>query len=171
MRVSEKGTTLVETIIALSIAVVIIGGITSLVITSLNNANYTKVQDQAESLAQEGIETVRQMANSNYSTFSNNYNQTYYCMAPDLKLVPDTNCNQTKYRIKNVYIREVDISQSSDCAQSSVSPTPTPPPGSANIRVIVKVSWTDSKCKTPFCHKISYSSCLVDNDTINSLGI
>ena len=87
MRTSEAGTTLVETIVALSIAVVIIGGITSLVITSLGNATYTKVQDQAESLAQEGIETVRQKANSNYSFFVSTYNKTNYCMGPDLSLI------------------------------------------------------------------------------------
>jgi len=157
MRTSEAGTTLVETIVALSIAVVIIGGITSLVITSLGNATYTKVQDQAESLAQEGIETVRQKANSNYSFFVSTYNKTNYCMGPDLSLIERAfDCNN--YKVKTIYTREVTLTQGGDCGES-------------NTKASVKVFWTDSRCRSVNCHKVALESCLVDNSTILSPGI
>ena len=157
MRTNERGTTLVETIVALSIAVIIIGGITSLVITSLNNATYTKIQDQAESLAQEGIETVRQKANSNYSFFVSTYNKTNYCMGPDILLIEKAfDCNN--YKVKTIYTREVILAQGADC-------------GEDNTKASVRVFWTDSKCRVSNCHKVALDSCLVDNSTITSPGI
>ena len=56
---SEKGQTLMELIVVISVSVIIIGALVFATIASLRNAQFSKNQAQATKLAQEGIELVR----------------------------------------------------------------------------------------------------------------
>ena len=55
----EKGQTLLEVLVALSVIVFIIAAITTAVIVSLSSAQYAKNQKTATSLAQEGLDVIR----------------------------------------------------------------------------------------------------------------
>lgn len=56
---NEKGQTLLELIVVISVSVIIIGALVFATIASLRNAQFSKNQSQATKLAQEGIEKVR----------------------------------------------------------------------------------------------------------------
>lgn len=56
---SEKGQTLLELIVVISVSVIIIGALVFATIASLRNAQFSKNQSLATKLAQEGIERVR----------------------------------------------------------------------------------------------------------------
>ncbi|MBI2195691.1 MAG: hypothetical protein HYU48_01445 [Candidatus Levybacteria bacterium] len=68
---SQKGQTLIEALIGLAVAVAIISAIVIAVISSLSNAQLTKNQNQANHYAQEGMEIVRQIRNSSWTSFTN----------------------------------------------------------------------------------------------------
>lgn len=56
---SEKGQTLIELIVVISVAAIVVGALVFAIIASLRNAQFSKNQSQATKLAQEGIEKVR----------------------------------------------------------------------------------------------------------------
>jgi len=56
---SEKGQTLLELIVVITVIVFVVGALTFATIASLRNANFAQNQAQATKLAQEGIELVR----------------------------------------------------------------------------------------------------------------
>lgn len=59
MSVSEKGQTLVEVLIALTVGIIVIGALAITTIVSLRNSQFSQNQLQATQLAQEGIDLVR----------------------------------------------------------------------------------------------------------------
>ncbi|MBI2032561.1 MAG: hypothetical protein HYT09_02850 [Candidatus Levybacteria bacterium] len=170
MRSREKGTSLIEALVALSIAVVIISGITAVVITSLNNTTYTKFQNQATSFSQEGLEIVRQLAGSDYTSFENTYAQTNYCLGESGILVNKADvgtCANESVLVGKYFLREVTIDlRNASCIQG---PTPVGEADRDYARVIVTVSWSDSKCTEDiYCHKIDSRSCIVDSSAVPS---
>jgi hypothetical protein len=56
---TDKGQTLLEVIIAITVGIIVIGALTFATISSLRNADFAQKQSQATKLAQEGIEKVR----------------------------------------------------------------------------------------------------------------
>lgn len=56
---NNKGQTLMELIVVISVSIIVIGGLVFAIISSLRNAQFSKNQSQATKLAQEGIERVR----------------------------------------------------------------------------------------------------------------
>lgn len=56
---SEKGQTLMELVVVISVMVVVVGALTFATIASIRNASFAQNQLQATKLAQEGIERVR----------------------------------------------------------------------------------------------------------------
>lgn len=56
---SEKGQTLLELVVVISVVVVVVGALTFAIIASIRNASFAQNQLQATKLAQEGIERVR----------------------------------------------------------------------------------------------------------------
>lgn len=140
-----RGDTLIEVLIALTIAVLVVSAITVLGITSLNNAKFVTTQDQATKYTQEGLEIVRKIRNSNYVAYAS-YSGVY-CLAKNALSLVGGPC--TTANIDNIYIRSVEIQQNViDCGTNLAYTT-------------VTVSWTDGKCETgTFCHSTKLSSCL-----------
>jgi len=139
-----KGQTLIEVLVALAIAVVVVTSITILSITSLNNAQFVRDQEQATKYAQEGIEVMRALRNSNYAGFAA-YNNTY-CLGAGRQTLgsPAGDCTPTK--IDNKFVRSVQIQQDG-CGTSLSS-------------VVVTVAWNDGKCAgSSLCHSSNNSSC------------
>lgn len=141
----EKGQVLIEVLIALGIAVIIIGATTGSIISSLRNAEYAKRQDLAGQYAQEANETLRRLSRSDWPSFSTRNGA--YCLDTSQEL-------QLKVGecplIDDTFKRTITISANSlEC--------------SGNSKTEIIVSWTDDKCgSSPFCHDVSVTSCFAN---------
>lgn len=165
MKITDKkqqGQTMIEATVALGTSLVLIGAMTVIVTTALSNVIFSKEKSIATRYAQEGIEIVRQMRNSNYPGFSAlNGN---YCMAKNCTAISFTagGCgprvdDQCDVNLDS-YIREVVVDEDVECNRIG--------PGGAK-RVSVRVSWTDSKCTgATYCHNSEISSCFSDSHVV-----
>ncbi len=160
----QNGQTLIEALVALGAAVLVLSAITVAVVSALNNVQYTKNQNLATQYGQQGIEIMRQISQSSWASFSG-YNAGRYCFAKgDTFPCPlgsstgsclgtTTSCGQNY----GIFVREVDIAQSSQISCSN-----------ASIGVTVIVSWSDSKCTdpaSPYCHNVILNSCLSNHNS------
>lgn len=150
----QQGQTLIEAVVALGAAVLVLSAIAVAVISALNNVQFTKNQNQATQYAQEAIEVMRQISQSNWGYFSLQNNK--YCLddgSSVLKPIPVNGCGQNI----GIFVREVHIAQGSQASCLS---------GSIGITVIV--SWSDSKCTNPdepYCHMVKLNSCLSNHNS------
>ncbi len=138
-----KGQTLIEVLVALGLIGVIATVLSTVVLTSLGNARFSKDQSLATQYAQEGLEIIRLLRDKNYTVFRNISNGTY-CLAKDAEdLSPD--CQTAN--VDN-FLRRVTVVQAG-CAVSVA-------------RVSVIVSWQDSKCASgnPYCRNSNLETCL-----------
>ena len=157
LRTKERGQTLIEVLVALATGVAVISAMAVTVITSLNNVEFTKNQNQATQYSREGIEIVRRLARSNWATFAN-YRSTFYCLSQGgavLTTMTGNNCGQNA----GIFMRQINIEQNSPSCQS-------------NAKISSIVSWSDSKCESskPFCHEVRLDSCIADINTIQGLS-
>ncbi len=140
---TPAGQTVIELLVALSAAVIIITGVTVTVISTLSNAQYSKNEVLATKYSQEGLEIVRQIRDSDYSTFSR-LNGTF-CLIKGATSLSAGTC--TSPNVDN-FIRSVQIQQNAGCSANGA-------------KVIVTASWTDGKCQPGiFCNKVQQDSCL-----------
>lgn len=138
-----KGETLIEVLIALTIAVVIITAIAILGVSALNDAQFIKAQNQSTKYAQEGMEVVRRIRNNDYANFQT-YTDTYCLAKGSTTLGPAC----TTRNVDNIFNRTVTILQDG-C-------------GTDLTRVTVAVAWRDGKCTgstTNYCHSSDLTSC------------
>src|SRR3989338_6084252 len=77
----QSGQTLLEALVALATAVVIISAMTVTVLSSLNNAQFSKNQNQATLYAQQGIEFLKNQAQYNWNLIAGY--SLYNCMSAD----------------------------------------------------------------------------------------
>lgn len=147
----ESGQTLIEVIAALSAAVVIVSASAVAVINALKNAQFSNNQNLATRHAQEGIEVMRDLRNSNYAAFSLLQSDTY-CLrggAASPSAATEFGCGQNV----GIFVREVDIEKNASSCGGNLT------------KVSTYVSWSDSKCtdKTEiFCHLVALDTCLSD---------
>lgn len=59
MKLSSKGQTLIEVMVVITVGLLIVGGLTFAIVSSLRNAQLAKNQAQGTKLAQEGVEKAR----------------------------------------------------------------------------------------------------------------
>ncbi|SRR5260221_644933 len=154
----KNGQTLIEVLVGLASAVVILSAITLATVTALNNTEFSQNQNLATSYVQQGMEIVRNMRDTNFSTF--NALSDHYCLAssctaltagvgPCGSSLTQAACGQN---VSN-FVREVEIEKASSTCQG------------VNTKVTVTVSWFDTKCRSstaPFCHSVSSSTCFSD---------
>lgn len=163
---NNSGQTLIEALIALSIIVVIMSGTTVAVISSLNNAGTVKDQSQANKVAQQGMEYIRdQIVNNNMFTTYSTYNNarcmdTNYGMAVQVYTAsnPEAYCSDVQFLVDGKFMRTVSF-WTSRCAYD--------PSGVANftdgIKVTVRTYWKDSKCgNNKYCHNQELISCFIN---------
>lgn len=145
MHTLQKGETLLEALVALGLVAIVITAIANVVTVSLSNAQYNENQTLATKYAQQGLESVRQIRNTNYAAFRN-YNGRYCFGKGQTTLgTPQTSCTTAN---ADSFIRSVEINRNPGCAQN-VS------------RVTVHVAFRDGKCTTgTYCHVQSHSTCL-----------
>ncbi len=180
----QRGQTLLEVLLALSVVVLIIGAITVVVVNSLNNATFTKNQNLATQYAQEGIEYMRRKRDSSWSDFFAINDTTHWCLPKlpaNLEVRSGSNNNvgdcEVEGDIKGEgyhFVRsiEIDHSDSSDCPDNKPTPTPppVPPPQVHGSEVTATVLWSDGKCPVgdPYCHEVRLVTCFyrIDHKTI-----
>lgn len=152
-----RGQTLIEIMLAFSVAMLVLSAVVVGISTSLSNTQFSKNQNLANSYAQEAMAVVKQIKDSSWSNFTSNYLDNTYCLdqgATDITIhVPQDNC------IKNVgiFTREVQLNH-------NLPPESLECPN--NSKVTVTVSWADSKCPTGDirCHKVELVSCFSNLD-------
>jgi Tfp pilus assembly protein PilV len=174
-----KGQTIIEVIVALTTAVVIVSAITIAVITALRNAEYSSAQNTATRYAQEGVEFLRFMRDSNFPQFKQlaEANVNYYCLAKGattLSIPPPgelstQQCTNSSVVIDDIYSRKIEFASNDAYCNPLQPPTAIPPatpiPTIANTskKITVTVSWTDGKCpNSSRCHSAKMVSCLSD---------
>lgn len=141
-----------EVLVALAVAVIVITAITLLSITSLSNTQTSKNQEQATKYAQEGMELMRKIRNSNYTAFGT-YSGTY-CLAKGQSTMGAQMGSCTTPNVDNRFIRSVQVQQNAGC-------------GVNLARVVLIVSWNDTKCGTgSYCRKSELVSCF---STVNPI--
>ncbi len=138
----ESGQTIIEVLVALSIGVVVIAAISTSVINSLSNAQFSKNQNSATQYAQQGVELARQIKSSNYTNFSSLSGN--YCLAKGQTAIDSSNAEASSCGQNfDQFTRDVAVEQNScDCGSSIAS-------GRNVTKVTVSVGWSDSKCSAP----------------------
>ena len=97
----QKGQTLIEMIVVISVGVLVVGGLVFATISSLRNANYAKNQVQVTKLAQEGLERVRSIRNQDGSVNFSHGSGLTTTKFSDLYGVKMTNtCDPCKFKLK-----------------------------------------------------------------------
>ena len=169
MKLNEKGQSLVEALIALGVAAIVVSAMAVAAITSVNNADFSKYQNLATNYAQQGLEVLRQQAQSNWSLFttqvpaySPEFSGKTYCLdqTVPLQLSPLNSlgaCDPTPNVIdngKNFFLREVTLTQT---ASSDLT-------CHGSVLANVSVAWTDGKCGsvTTYCHNVTLQSCFAN---------
>lgn len=160
----QKGQTLIEVLIALGAAVAVVVAISTVVISALNNAQFSRSQVLSVQHAQEGIELMRKLRDSDFAAFSN-FSEGEYCFNQNaVTLTPKgVGCGQN---VDSFFIREIEIDKNSTSCNPQQPPVPTPTIAPTNgTRITSTVFWSDSKCTTPgnlFCHETQQVTCLTD---------
>lgn len=157
---SQKGSALLEAVIALAAVIMAVAGIAIVIASSASNATFIQNQNQANKFAQEGIEFIKSIKDESYTNFLNMFQiGTIYCYGESFEPVIDNNnCIGDGNRLDNgKFIRKVTVSNSiaDRCGNSDPE----------NVRIIkVEVSWQSGKCdvsSNPFCHSSVLESCFI----------
>lgn len=160
-RFDSLGQTLIEALVALGVGIAIISAMAVVVVTSLNNAQFSKDQNYATQYAQQGMEVLRRIRDTNWTTFTE-YTSTFYCLDKDSAVLRmmSSDCGQNFDNFK----REVSISHNSDDCDNTATPS------SKGSKVTISVKWSDGRCSSSgaenFCHKADLSSCFYNINTI-----
>ena len=158
---SEKGSTLIESLLALTFAVVIITAVVIAVTTALSNSTFTKNQNQATQLAQEGLDIARYMKTADYVAFRALDDSVEYCPTEEGVLLPDDEsyCGEGNF-IKTIRINHAGGNNPSGGRACEVL---------NSTFVTSEVSWTDAKCnEDEYCHKVALNTCLSDLEQLTN---
>lgn len=176
----QKGQSLIEVLVALGSAILVISAISTAIVTSLNNAQFSRSQEIASQYAQEGVEIMRKMRDANWATFNayrtGSPGPGTYCLSKSATSPGNTKvtnvvaeCGENITDTNNVnFIRTVTVEYPSTTFCQPTVPTPSPTPAPANAtRIISTVYWKDSKCNSGnsadlYCHKAQQVVCLTD---------
>lgn len=164
----NAGQSLLEVLAALGAATIIVTAIVVVIINSLSNTQFSKNQNLASQYAQEGMEVVRHMRDSDYNSFNtlDSLNEEYCLDTNETVINPanirdrslngcSTGLGDPPENVNSFFARRVIIRSPGSCSQGK--------------EVIVSVLWVDGKCTDSnnlFCHKSEIRSCLTDYNII-----
>lgn len=159
--IKDNGQGLIEAIVALGAAVIVISTIAVAVITAVNNSDFSKNQNSASSYSQQGLEIMRDKAESNWTTFSNIASTTHCLNKDSTDLTPLINNSCTPFDV--IFIRKIDIRQDDVGCRIGTG---------TGTKVKSIVSWTDGKCtdsNNKYCHEVKLESCMANINSVPSL--
>ncbi len=153
----SSGQSLIEILVALSITLILLSVSTVTIVTALNNAQHTKNRNLSSHYAEQGLEIVRQMRDSDWQTFSALSGS--YCLAETCTRVSSSggNCGRkvTSSCGANVdtFSREVRIERNIAACNLGGN--------SNNLRATVTVAWSDGQCASnnDYCRQVSQTAC------------
>lgn len=156
LTINSYGQSLVELLVALGVLSALLTIASISVTTSLYNAGQSKNQNEASLYAQQGIEIVRQIRDSGWNNFS--LLSGNYCLDKSCTYLTDSGICGHKSgpscgNNAGSFSREVSIIKNdSGCNAGGVD----------SSKVIVEVSWIDSKCTVAnnYCRKVKVETCL-----------
>lgn len=134
LRSGQNGQTLLEVLVALGVGIFILTAMTSAILGSLANAQFSKNQNLATLYAQQGMEIVRDIRNTDWSNFYNTYTSaspTTFCLPKGGTSPNSGSCLPADY-IDGFFKREIKF------ARDALDPI-------NKIQVTATVSFTDSK--------------------------
>lgn len=144
---SEKGQTIIEAVVALSIILLIISAIAIVIVNALYNSQFIRNQNTANKYAQQGMEFVKNLQQNNLSSFAL-YDNGTYCI--DTTLSPSALTSICDTINAGSPKRTIDfIRGSSECS-------------TIETKVTVTVKWSSTKCPSSntFCHQSKLISCM-----------
>lgn len=152
IKLSEKGQTIIEAIVALAAIFVIVTAITIAIVNAISNSQFVKNQNLANKYAQQGMEFVRGIHADNIEEFQI-LTGGYAYGENDLGLIPG---ETSVVNIGNSHIRNIFFTDDEQpCLNDDGS--------SINLKkVTVTVKWSSGKCSSDdrFCHDTSIVSCI-----------
>lgn len=130
----NKGQSLFEVVMALSVISIIIFGIVILAVTSIANSNYSRNKALATNYSQEALEWIRGQRDASWSTFYSKTDQKW-CMnsepISDWGVSSSIGCSSSSYLgSTNLFKREAVL---------------TTVEANVNVQVQVKVYWSDAQ--------------------------
>lgn len=152
IKLNNRGQGLIEALVALGVSSIIVAAIAMAVVTSLDNASFSKYQNLATHYAQQGMDIMRQKSETNWADFEGlcSTGNCNYCLAQSSDILIGGTCNIANITNDTVgFVRKVTIDSGSGC--------------SSGKKVTVTVSWSDGKCKDAsniFCHSVVLDSCI-----------
>lgn len=146
----QKGQTIIEVLVALTAAIIVISAVTTLITSSLRNAQFSKTQNLATHYTQEAIEVVNQLSQSDFAGFTQKSGT--YCLDKG-SLTFRTPCSDTVPNVDD-FVRTISVSQSSNCGV-----------GTASISAVVR--WRDQSCpSSDFCHDVNLVTCIINKKAV-----
>jgi type II secretory pathway pseudopilin PulG len=163
----QSGQTLLEMLLAFSVSMLSLSAVALGVITSLNNAQYTKNQNLANSYAREVLDVARQKRDSGWDEFTL-YNGTY-CVPENNKFELYDNYNCSIDGKVGIFTRKITLlhDNQGECYPCDNQGSPGCETGLlAGSKAVVTVLWTDGKCQSgnAYCHKVELSTCFSNID-------
>ena len=146
----QAGQTIIEATIALSLVIIVLGAISMVVVTGLNNSIFSRNQTLAIKLSESGVGYIKFLSNNNPSFFSTYTDPTtIYCLNEPITFpigvggATGVGCSL----INNIFRRTIEF------PASNVS--------CSGRRVIITTFWSSGKCSSssPYCHKTQVESC------------
>ena len=158
----QKGQTLIEVLVALSVSGIVLTAISNAILSGLTNSLSSKSQNQATAYAQQGMEQIRQLRDSDWDAFSTN-------ILPEptpnvLKTFCMNKTDDLRSSLSTAANTSLCLASSDGLKRSIVTEYGVAPCVNAT-KVTVTVFWTDNKCQAgnAFCHNVKLSSCLSDS--------
>lgn len=154
---SRQGQTLIEATVALASIMLTLAAITVAVTTSVSNSTFIRNQTIAARYAQQGMEYIRYLRNTDPTTFLGLTG--FQCMNTSSPIFnPNSHC--PTLNIASTYKREAEFVQNtSECGTNG---------SQMGTKVTVTVYFSSSRCTeaNPFCHKSELISCFAQQNSV-----
>jgi hypothetical protein len=157
----QKGQTIIEAVVALMTILLIITAIAIVIVNGLYNSQFIKSQNEANKLAQQGIEFVKNIQINDLGTFADlvldddgiSISSSTFCIDEQNNTLTSNGCVTEVVNTASYFNRTITFF----------------PPGaecnSTEVKVTSTVSWSSTKCPSTkrFCHESKLVGCLPFN--------
>ena len=157
---SQNGQTIIEAVVALMTILLIITAIAIVIVNGLYNSQFIKNQNEANKLAQQGIEFVKNIQINDLGGFSSLVKNEDGSISTSTFCIDEQNNTLTT----NGCVADV-INTASNFNRTITFFPPGSECNSTEVKVTTTVSWSSTKCPVSkrFCHKSELVGCMPFN--------